>query len=81
MAKLLNFRKSKLSLKYLLFVLFVIFGCFYQIIQITEVFLKFDNKIDVSFETKDEIDLKIRIFKPTNELFRNSSIKSAQGMH
>lgn len=80
MTKLFNFRKFKLSFKYLLFILFVFFGCLYQIIQITEVFLKFDTKIDVSFETKDQIDLKVRICKHTNALFRNSSIKSAEGM-
>ena len=80
MAKLFNFIKSKLSLKYLLFILFVLFGCLYQVVQITEVFLKFETKIDVSFEMKDQIDLKVRICKPTNGLFKNSKIKSAEGM-
>ena len=39
-----------LSIKYLLFLIIIIIGCSYQIIQVTQIYFKFEMKVDVKFE-------------------------------
>ena len=40
----------KLSIPYIILIILIFIGCLYHVIQITEVFLKFQTKVDVSFE-------------------------------
>ena len=71
-----NLRKfiPKLSIKHLLFVILIIIGCSYQIIQVTQVFLKFETKIDVKYDENNENAIPMVSFcKPTKFMFRNSS--------
>ena len=79
-----NLRKllSKLSIKYLLFIIIIIIGCSYQIIQLTQVFLKFETKVDVKFEQSNKIVVPMVSFcKLTEDMFRKSSkIHSSKGL-
>ena len=64
----------KLSYKYLLFILFVFVGCLYQLIQVIHVYLKFETKVDLSYDQNNEIVIPMVSFcRPTNYMFRNSS--------
>ena len=64
----------KLSYKYLLFITIVIAGCSYQVIQVIQVFLKFETKIDVSYDQSNEIAIPMVSFcRRTDNMFRNSS--------
>ena len=66
--------KFKLSIKYLLFIILVIIGCFYQIIEVSQVYFKFETKVDVKYEQNNEIAIPMVSFcKPTSIMFRNSS--------
>ena len=67
--------KSKISWKYLLFLLFVIIGCSYQVIQIIDVYLQFETKIDVKYhDDVNEIAIpKLSLCKDTRLLMRNFS--------
>ena len=69
-----------LSYKYLLFILIVFAGCLYQMIQVIQVYLKFETKIDLSYDQKSEIVIPmISSCKPTKFMFRNSS-KNINGL-
>ena len=71
-----NLRKllPKLSIKFLLFIIFIIIGCSYQIIQLTQVFLKFETKVDLKYEQNNEVVIPMVSFcKPIEFMFRNSS--------
>ena len=71
-----NLRKllPKLSIKYLIFIIFIIIGCSFQIIQLTQVFLKFETKVQLKYEQNNEIVISMVSFcKPTELMFRNSS--------
>ena len=52
-----NFKKliPELSIKYLIFIILIIIGCSYQVIKVTQVFLKFETKVDVKYEQNNEI--------------------------
>ena len=64
----------KLSIKYLMFIVIIIIGCSYQITQLTQVFLKFETKVDMKYEQNNEIIIPMVSFcKPTKYMFRNSS--------
>ena len=64
----------KLSYKYLLFITIVIACCSYQVIQVIQVFLKFETKIDVSYDQSNEIAIPMVSFcRRTDNMFRNSS--------
>ena len=64
----------KLSIKYLIFIIIIIIGCSYQISQLTQVFLKFETKVDVKNNQNNEIVIPMVSFcKPTKYLLRNSS--------
>lgn len=43
----------KISLKYLIFI-FILIGCSYQVIQVIKVYLEFETKVDVSFDSKNQ---------------------------
>ena len=76
MAKFITKLIPKISIKYLLFIILIIIGCSYQIIQVTQLFLKFETKIEVKYEQNDEIIIPMVSFcKPTRFSFRNSSQK------
>ena len=71
----------KLSIKYLLFIIIIIIGCSYQIIQLTQVFLKFETKVDVKYDQDNEIVIPIVSFcKRTFAVFRDSSRNSSKGL-
>ena len=70
LAKLL----PKISYKYLFFILIVSFGCLYHVIQVTLVYLKFETKIDVSFDLESPPVIPMISFcKDTIFLFKNLS--------
>ena len=76
MAKFITKLIPKISIKYLLFIIFIIIGCLYQIIQVTQLFLKFETKIEVKYGQNNEIIIPMVSFcKSTKILFRNSSQK------
>ena len=56
--KLRNF-KCKISIPYLIFLLFVISGCSYHIIQLMQLYLKFETKVGVSYHYKNEFAVPI----------------------
>ena len=71
-----NLRKliPNLPIKYLIFIIIITVGCSYQIIQVTQVFLKFETKIDISYDGNNEIIIPMVSFcKPTLHMLRNSS--------
>ena len=82
MAKLnANLRKfiPKLSIKYLIFIIFIMIGCSYQIIKVTQVFLKFETKVDVSYDQNNENVIPMVSFcKPTKFMLRNSESQIKQ---
>ena len=47
--------KFKISIKYLIFFLIVLIGCFYQVFQVTTVYLEYETKIDVSFDSENQM--------------------------
>lgn len=64
----------KLSYKYLLFIIIVVAGCSYQVVQVIQVFMKFETKIDVSYDQNNEISIPMVSFcKSTEKMFGNSS--------
>lgn len=65
----------------LIFFLFVISGCLYQIIQVIEVYLKFETKVDVSYHYKSEFAVPIMSFCwKAKYVLKNRSIKSIEEM-
>lgn len=46
---------SRLSFTYLVFILVCFFGCLYHVTQITQVYLTFQTKVDISFDEKSQI--------------------------
>ena len=51
----LNKLNCKISWKYLLFILVIIIGYSYQVIQIIQIYLQFETKIDVKHDDQNEI--------------------------
>ena len=77
MNKLTTLRKrnSKISWKYLLFILFIVIGYSYQVVQVIQVYLQFETKIDVKFNDENEISVPmLSLCKPTSRLMRNYSL-------
>ena len=73
---ILNKLNSKISWKYLLFIFIIIIGCSYQVIQVIQVYLEFETKIDVKYDDQSEIAIpKVSLCKPTTFLMRNSSLR------
>lgn len=48
MTHLLAELKRKLSVKYLIFIMIIMIGCSRQVIQVIQVYLEFETKVDVS---------------------------------
>ena len=70
MTKLRKF-KQKISIKYLIFIFLISIGCFYQVVQVTLVFLEFETKIDVSID-KTEIEIPMISFcSSASKVFRD----------
>ena len=60
----------------------IIIGCSYQIIKLTQVFLKLKTKVDVKYEQNNEIAIPMVSFcKYTKDMFRNTlQIHSSKGL-
>ena len=46
---------SKSLIKYLMFIIIITIGCSYQIIQVTQIYFKFETKVDVKYEQNNGI--------------------------
>lgn len=51
----IKFKSLKINKLHLIFICFCIFGCFYHVIKMTQVFLKFQTKTDVSLDSESQI--------------------------
>ena len=68
--------KSKLSIKYLLFIILIIIGCSYQLIQVSQVYFKFETKVDVKYEQTNQVAIPMVSFcEEIGVMLRNSSKK------
>ena len=75
--QILNKLNSQISWKYLLFILIILIGCSYQVIQVIQVYLQFETKIDVKYDYQSEIAIPmVSLCKPTTSSMRNSSIRN-----
>ena len=45
----------KSLIKYLMFIIIITIGCSYQIIQVTQIYFKFETKVDVKYEQNNGI--------------------------
>lgn len=68
------FKLIKSKILYLLFIVFCLVGCIYHVTQITQVYLTFQTKIDVSFDSTNQIVVPLISFcKPRFTLMINQS--------
>ena len=73
--------KSKISIPSLIFLIFIIVGCLYQVIQVTEVYFRFETKVDLTYYDTNQFTVPIVSFcRDANKSFKNTSIKSTKGM-
>ena len=69
-----NLKLIKTKISYLIFITLCFVGCLYHVIKVTEVYLSFQTKIDVSFDTKSQIVVPLVSFcKPKFALMVNES--------
>lgn len=62
---------------YLLFLVFCLIGCLYQVYQVTDVYLAYRTKVDVSFESKSQFKVPLTTFCKTRfALMRNESLRN-----
>ena len=62
---------------YLLFLVFCLIGCLYQVYQVTDVYLAYRTKVDVSFESKSQFKVPLTTFcKPRFALMRNELLRN-----
>lgn len=76
--KLRNFKFKKL-IPNLIFLLFVVSGCSYQVIQVIQVYLKFETKVGLSYHYKSEITIPIiSLCYGAKDLLKNRSVTSIE---
>ena len=69
-----NLKLIKTKISYLIFIALCFVGCLYHVIKVTEIYLAFQTKIDVSFDTKSQIVIPLVSFcKPKFALMINES--------
>ena len=51
----LKLKRIKTKISHLIFIALCFIGCLYHVIKVTEVYLSFQTKIDVSFDTESQI--------------------------
>ena len=56
------------------FIVLCLIGCLYHIIQITDVYLKFQTKIDVSLDSNSQIVVPLVSFCKDKHYLRNAKI-------
>ena len=68
--------KLRIKVSYLIFIIFCLIGCAYHIAQVIKVYLTFQTKIDVSFDSTSQIVVPLVSFcKPRFALMINESLR------
>ena len=73
--KMISFKQLNYErISYLIFIALCFVGCLYHVIKVTEVYLAFQTKIDISFDTRSQIVVPLVSFcKPKFALMINES--------
>lgn len=72
----MNLNLCKVKISHLIFIVICFVGCLYHVIKITEVYLAFHTKIDVSFDSQSQIVVPLVTFcKRSFALIINESLR------
>lgn len=75
----MNLNLCKIKISYLIFIVLCFVGCLYHVIKVTEVYLAFHTKIDVSFDSKSQIVVPLVTFcKRSFALMINQSLRQPE---